>query len=315
MYPITEPHQSGLLRVSDIHQIYWEVSGNPEGKPVIFLHGGPGAGASPACRGFFDPNKYRIVIIDQRGCGRSKPYAYIIDNTTWDLVADIDKVRDMLGINQWQIFGGSWGSTLALAYAQTYPHRVSEMILRGIFLCRPQELAWMYQQGANQFFPDQWQQFLAPIQATKHHDYIAAYHELLCRDDVDKHTQLQAARAWAQWESSIVHLYQNQQEIDEYNDAQKALAIASIENHYFMHRGWLTESLDLLKNIHKIRHIPTIMIQGRYDMCTPIQTAWEINQVLPESKLMITVAGHSAFEPENSKALIAATDACSSNIV
>lgn len=309
MYSITEPYQSGLLRVSDLHQIYWEESGNPNGKPVIFLHGGPGGGASAACRGFFNPALYRIIIIDQRGCGRSLPYACIDDNTTWDLVADIEKVRQMLGIERWQVFGGSWGSTLALAYAETHPIRVTELILRGIFLCRREELAWVNQNGASRFFPEAWQDYLAPITPDKRHDLIAAYHELLCREDVPDATRLNAARAWAQWESRIVYLQHNQEAVDAYQDGHSALAIARIESHYFVHRGWLTENFALLCNIHQIRHIPTIIVQGRYDMCTPIQSAWDLCQVFPEAKLHVTLAGHSAFEPENSRALVAATDA------
>ncbi|WP_066569688.1 prolyl aminopeptidase [Snodgrassella sp. CFCC 13594] len=308
MYPIHEPLQSGLLRVSDIHQIYWERSGNPNGKAVIFLHGGPGGGATAECRGFFDPDRYHIIIIDQRGCGRSLPYACIDDNTTWDLVADIEKVRNLLGIEQWQVFGGSWGSTLALAYAITHPQRVRELVLRGIFLCRPSELAWANQAGANAFFPEAWQDYLAPIPVHKRHDLISAYHELLCNPNTDETQCLQAARAWAQWESHIVHLHPNDEAVAVYNDAKAALAIARIENHYFAHRGWLSGEFALLNHVAKIRHIPTIIVQGRYDMCTPMHTAWELHQALPQSTLVVTIAGHSAFEPENKQALIAATD-------
>ncbi|MDF7676808.1 prolyl aminopeptidase [Neisseriaceae bacterium ESL0693] len=309
MYPISAPLRSGLLQVSPIHQIYWEECGHPAGKPVIFLHGGPGAGASAACRGFFNPQHYRIIIIDQRGCGRSLPYACIEDNTTWDLVADLEKVRCFLEIEQWQVFGGSWGSTLALAYAKTHPQRVTELVLRGIFLCRPHEMAWINQQGANAFFPEYWPDYLAPIAPAKQHDLIGAYHELLCQSETDSASCLNAARAWAQWESHIVHLNHDQQAVDDYADPQQALAIARIENHYFVHQGWLTEERALLNQIECIHHIPTVIVQGRYDMCTPIQSAWQLHQALPQSKLIITLAGHSGFEPANQTALIAATDA------
>lgn len=308
MYPICQPNQSGLLRVSDIHQIYWEDCGNPQGKPVIFLHGGPGAGASPECRGFFNPDKYRIVIIDQRGCGRSVPYACIEDNTTWDLVADIEKVRQHLGIERWQVFGGSWGSTLALAYAKTHPERVSELILRGIFLCQVHEMAWINQQGANAFFPEYWADYLAPIAKDKQHDLIGAYHELLCHPYTEEAVQLEAARAWAQWESHIVHLHHDQQSVNDYQNPHEALAIARIENHYFVHHGWLTEELTLLNQIERISHIPTVIVQGRYDMCTPMASAWQLHQALPAARLILTTAGHSAFDAENQAALIAATD-------
>lgn len=309
MYPIRQPNRSGLLRVSSIHQIYWEESGHPHGKPVIFLHGGPGAGASETCRGFFNPEKYRIIIIDQRGCGRSLPYACIEDNTTWDLVADLERVRLFLGIERWQVFGGSWGSTLALAYAKTHPQRVTELVLRGIFLCRPHEMAWINQQGANAFFPEYWADYLAPIAVEKRHDLISAYHELLCHPYTDEHIRQQAARAWAQWESHIVHLDHNQNSVDEYDDPEAALAIARIENHYFIHRGWLDEDFALLNQIECINSIPMVIVQGRYDMCTPMQSAWELHQVLPHSKLVLTIAGHSAFETANQRALVAATDA------
>lgn len=309
MYPIAEPYQSGLLQVSAIHQIYWEESGNPAGKPVIFLHGGPGAGASPACRGFFNPEKYRIIIIDQRGCGRSLPYACIDDNTTWDLVEDIEKVRRMLQIERWQVFGGSWGSSLALAYAKTYPHRVTELVLRGIFLCRPHEMNWINQQGANRFFPEAWKNYLAPIAVDKQHNLIDAYHELLCHPYTDEASQLNAARAWAQWESNIVHLEPDQAGVDEYDDSYKALAIARIENHYFVHRCWLASEFALLENIQVLADIPMVIVQGRYDMCTPFESAWELKQALPHAKLVVTIAGHSGFEPANQAALVAATDA------
>ena len=291
MHPIREPHRSGLLPVSERHQIYWEESGNPDGLPVIFLHGGPGAGASPACRGFFHPDVYRIVIIDQRGCGRSLPYACVEENTTWDLVADIEAVRSMLSIEKWLVFGGSWGSTLALAYAETHPERVAGLVLRGIFLCRPSETAWLNEQGGvSQIYPQQWQQFLAPIPEHKRSNLIAAYHELLHGED--EPGRLKAAKAWADWESYSVRV--EPKEVDE--DAQESLAIARIETHYFVHQGWLQGDKAILNNINQIRHIPTIICQGRYDLCTPMQSAWELAQAFPEAELRIVQGGHSSFD-------------------
>lgn len=303
MYPIREPSRSGMLQVSPLHRIYWEESGNPQGLPVIFLHGGPGAGASPACRGFFNPERYRIVIIDQRGCGRSEPYACVEENTTWDLVADIEKVREMLGIARWLVFGGSWGSTLSLAYAQTHPQRVSGLILRGIFLCRQSEIDWLNEAGgASRIYPEQWQRYLAPIEPHKRGTMVQAYHELLFGED--EMQRLQAAKAWEDWESYLIQF--EPQPVD--GDAYGALAIACIENHYFVNLGWLGGERALLKHIDKIRHIPTVIVQGRYDICTPMQSAWDLQQAFPEADLRIVQGGHAAMEGEVAAALVAATD-------
>ena len=303
MHPIQEPRNSGLLRVSDIHEIYWEESGNPDGHPVIFLHGGPGAGASPACRGFFNPEHFRIVIIDQRGCGRSKPYACIEDNTTWDLVADIEKVREMLGIQKWLVFGGSWGSTLSLTYAETHPDRVSGLVLRGIFLCRPSEMAWLNEAGGvSQIYPAQWQKFIAPVAENKRQALIKAYHEMLFSED--EATRLKAAKSWADWESYLIQF--EPKDVDE--DPQASLAIARMENHYFVNEGWLQGDKAILANIDEIRHIPTIIVQGRYDLCTPMQSAWELSQAFPEAELRIVQAGHSSFDPSLSEALVKAVE-------
>lgn len=232
MYEIKQPFHSGYLQVSEIHQIYWEESGNPDGVPVIFLHGGPGAGASPECRGFFNPDVFRIVIIDQRGCGRSRPYACAEDNTTWDLVADIEKVREMLGIGKWLVFGGSWGSTLSLAYAQTHPERVKGLVLRGIFLCRPSETAWLNEAGGvSRIYPEQWQKFVAPIAENRRNRLIEAYHGLLFHQDEE--VCLSAAKAWADWESYLIRF--EPEDVDE--DAYASLAIARLENHYFVNGG------------------------------------------------------------------------------
>lgn len=303
MYPIREPLNSGYLRVSDIHEIYWEESGNPEGVPVIFLHGGPGAGASAACRGFFNPERFRIIIIDQRGCGRSRPYACVEDNTTWDLVADIEKVREMLGIRKWLVFGGSWGSTLSLAYAQTHPERVKGLVLRGIFLCRPSETAWLNEVGGvSQIHPEQWRRFLAPVAENSRHMLIQAYHEMLFHEDEE--VCLTAAKAWADWESYLIRF--EPEEVDE--DAYASLAIARLENHYFVNGGWLQGDKAILNNIGKIRHIPTIIVQGRYDLCTPMQSAWELSQAFPEAELRVVQSGHSAFDPALSEALVRAVE-------
>ena len=303
MYPIREPLNSGYLRVSDIHEIYWEESGNPEGVPVIFLHGGPGAGASAACRGFFNPERFRIIIIDQRGCGRSRPYACVEDNTTWDLVADIERVREMLGIRKWLVFGGSWGSTLSLAYAQTHPERVKGLVLRGIFLCRPSETAWLNEAGGvSQIYPEQWRGFLAPVAENSRHMLIQAYHEMLFHEDEE--VCLTAAKAWADRESYLIRF--EPEEVDE--DAYASLAIARLENHYFVNGGWLQGDKAILNNIGKIRHIPTIIVQGRYDLCTPMQSAWELAQAFPEAELRVVQSGHSAFDRALSEALVGAVE-------
>ena len=303
MYPIQEPRRSGLLQVSELHQIYWEESGNPDGIPVIFLHGGPGAGASPQSRGFFNPEKYRVVIIDQRGCGRSLPYAETRENTTWDLVADIEKVREMLGIESWLVFGGSWGNTLSLAYAETHPERVRGLILRGIFLCRQLEIDWLNEAGGvSMVYPAQWQRYLAQVPPEKHGELVQSYHALL--NSPDRATALAAAKAWADWENYLVCF--EPQESDE--DAEKSLAIARLENHYFVHLGWFGDGRGLLENAHKIRHIPTVIVQGRYDLCTPTRSAWDLKQALPEADLRIIQGGHAASEPALSAALVRATD-------
>lgn len=304
MYFVPFPHQSGMLKVSDLHQIYWEESGNPNGIPVIFLHGGPGAGASPACRGFFDPSVYRIVIIDQRGSGRSLPFAEIRENTTWDLVADIELIRNMLGIDKWMVFGGSWGSTLALAYAQSHPQNVYGLILRGIFLCRQSEIDWLNEngQGASWIYPEQWQRYIAPIPEEKRDRVIHAYHEILFGNDQE--AALRAAKAWAEWESWLIQF--SPQPVDE--DPVASMAVACIENHYFLNRGWLDDNRAILQNIAKIRHIPTIIIQGRYDVCTPMKSAWDLKQAFPEAELRIIQGGHSAFDKPLTEALIQATN-------
>ena len=307
LYPEIEPHSTGTLRVSSLHSIYYEESGNPEGKPVVFLHGGPGGGTDPKQRRFFDPQAYRIVLFDQRGCGQSTPHAELRENTTWDLVADIEKLRSHLAIDRWQVFGGSWGSTLALAYAQTHPRRVTELVLRGIFLLRRAELLWFYQDGASALFPDAWEAFLAPIPSAERGDLMKAYHRRLTSDDPA--TRLEAARAWSVWEASTSFLLQRPDYIANAAGDDFALAFARIEAHYFVHHGFLEREQQLIENIGRLRHIPSVIVQGRYDVVCPMASAWQLHRAWPEAELVVVPdAGHSAFEPGILEALVAATD-------
>lgn len=307
LYPPIEPYRTGFLKVSDLHEIYFEECGNPEGKPVVFLHGGPGGGASPKPRRFFHPDKYRIVLFDQRGSGRSLPNACLEENTTWDLVADIEKLRILLGIERWQVFGGSWGSTLALAYAERHPDRVTELVLRGIFMLRAKELAWFYQEGASFIYPDAWESYLAHIPAHERHDMISAYHARLTSDD--EAVRLAAAKLWSGWEGATAKLVPDPSLISSHEEATFALAFARIESHYFVNRGFLDSEDQLLRDVDKIRHIPGVIIQGRYDMCCPITTAWDLHKAWPEADFIVTTdAGHSAWDAPNARALVAATD-------
>ena len=308
LYPEIEPYDTGRLPVSEIHDLYFEECGNPEGKPVVFFHGGPGGGLDPKYRRYFDPSAYRIVLFDQRGCGRSTPFASLEENTTWDLVADVERLRSHLGIDQWQVFGGSWGSTLALAYAQTHPERVTELVLRGIFMLRAEEIRWFYQEGASFVFPDIWEPYLQHIPSEERHDLLRAYHSRLT--DSDRNTQLAAARVWSVWEGSTSCLLPNEELIAHSAADDFALAFARIECHYFVHGGWLTEGRELLANMHRIRHIPAVIVQGRYDVVCPTKSAWELHRAWPESSLRIVPdAGHSAGEPGIVHELVTATDA------
>lgn len=306
LYPAIEPYRTGYLETGDGHQVYWEISGNPDGKPAVFLHGGPGAGCSPAHRRLFDPKKYRVLLFDQRGCGRSKPHASLENNTTWDLVKDIEKLRGIMGVEQWLVFGGSWGSTLALAYAETHPKQVSELVVRGIFTLKPREIAWYYQNGASNLFPDLWEAFLAPIPEAERGDLVAAYRKRLTGTDAN--AQIEAARAWSIWEGSTIKLLPNKQNSTSYGQDQFALAFARIENHYFVNHGWL-EPDQLIRDAHKLKDIPGIIIQGRYDICTPAVTAWELHKAWPEADFVIVDdAGHAFDEPGIMNQLIEATD-------
>jgi proline iminopeptidase len=307
LYPEIEPYASGSLPVGDGHEIYYEQCGNPAGKPVVFLHGGPGAGCSPKARRFFNPDKYRIVLFDQRGCGRSTPHACLDANTTWHLVGDIEKLRVALGIERWQVFGGSWGSTLALAYAQTHPQRVTELVLRGIFMLRRWELEWFYQAGADALFPDAWDAYLAAIPEVERGDLMSAYHRRLTSSDPQ--VQLDAAKAWSVWEGSTSFLYQDPSHIEASAGDLFALAFARIECHYFVNGGFFDRDDQLLANAYRLKGIPAVIVQGRYDVVCPMRSAWDLKQVWPEADLRIVAdAGHSAFEPGNLHELILATD-------
>jgi len=307
LYAPIEPFRSGWLDVGDGHEIYFEESGNPDGKPCVFVHGGPGGGSSPEARQFFDPERYRIVVFDQRGCGRSRPHASLEANTTWHLVADMETLRRELGINRWLVFGGSWGSTLALAYAQAHPEAVTELVLRGIFLLRPEEIHWFYQEGASALYPDSWEAYLAPIPKEEQGDLLNAFHRRLISND--EAIRLAAARAWSVWEASASFLIQNQDFMDKLDAPDAALAMARIECHYFVNGGFFESPNQLLENIDRIRHIPAIIVQGRYDVVCPAVTAWDLHRAWPEADFqLIPDAGHSAFDSGNTRALVAATD-------
>ena len=307
LYPPIEPNQSGMLKVDDRHTLYWEECGNPDGKPVVMLHGGPGGGCNASMRRFHDPSKYRIVLFDQRGAGRSTPHADLNDNTTWNLVADIERIREMLGIEHWQVFGGSWGSTLALAYAEKHPERVTELVLRGIFMLRRWELEWFYQEGASRLFPDQFEPYREFIPEAERGDLMAAYHKRLTSDD--EAVRLEAARRWSIWEGGTRYLEVPKDYADSHGDAQFALAFARIENHYFVNKGFFEVDDQLLRDVDRIRDIPGVIVHGRYDVVCPVANAWDLHKAWPKAELMISpTAGHSAFEAENIDALIRATD-------
>ena len=306
--PEIQPYDTGTLPVDERHTLYYEQCGNPEGKPVVLLHGGPGGGCSDKMRRFHDPEKYRIVLFDQRGSGRSTPHADLVDNTTWHLVEDIETLRVKLGIDRWQVFGGSWGSTLALAYAETHPKRVTELVLRGIFMLRRWELEWFYQEGASRLFPEAWEHYIKAIPVTERHDLISAFHRRLTSDD-DK-TRLAAAKAWSVWEGATSFLHIDEDFANSHEDPQFALAFARIENHYFVNSGFFEVDDQLLRDAGNLADIPGVIVHGRYDVVCPVQNATDLHKAWPKSELVITPAsGHSAFEAETVDALVRATDA------
>lgn len=306
-YPPIEPYRSGELTVSSKHVLYWEESGRPDGKPILFLHGGPGAGTQPSHRCFFDPETYRIVLFDQRGSGKSRPHACLEENTTWDLVEDIEKLRKHLGIDRWVVFGGSWGSTLALAYAETHPSRVKGLILRGIFLCREKEIRWFYQSGAHFLFPDEWEKFLAPIPLSERGNLVDAYFKRLSSPDPD--VRKQAAQAWSGWEGATLCLKKDPELLASFTEEMRADALARIECHYFIHRSFFKTDNWLLDSIASIRHIPAVIIHGRYDIVCPFDNAWALHRAWPEARLeVIADAGHAASEPGILDALVRAAD-------
>ncbi len=307
LYPPIAPYQTGTLPVSTLHTLYYEQSGHPHGKPVVFLHGGPGGGSVPVYRQYFDPAQWRIVIFDQRGCGQSTPHAELRENTTWDLVADIERLRSHLNIKQWVVFGGSWGSTLALAYSQTHPDRCLGLILRGIFLLRRQEILWFYQAGCDQIFPDAWEAYLAPIPPEARHDLLTAYYQQLTSPD--RAIQQRAARAWSVWEATTSRLLPDPTLQAHFAQDDFATAFARIECHYFINRGFFAQDDQLLVNCDRIRHLPTIIVQGRYDVVCPMASAWALHKALPQAELIIIPdAGHSMMEPGITSALVAASD-------
>lgn len=307
LYPPIEPYDTGTLAVSDVHTLYYEQCGNPEGRPVVFLHGGPGGGIVPDYRRFFDPAAYRIVLFDQRGSGRSTPHANLEENTTWHLVTDIEQLRERLGIESWVVFGGSWGSTLALAYSETHPERARALILRGIFLCRQSEIKWFYQEGANAVFPDVWEQFVEIIPESERDDMLNAYHRRLTGDD--ESVRLDAARRWSVWEGSTSKLHPDQNLINHFADPHLALSLARIECHYFVNKIFMESENQLIENIGAIRHIPAVIVQGRYDVVCPMMSAWDLHRAWPEAELQIIPdAGHSALESGTTSALVEATD-------
>ena len=306
-YPELQPYTRGRLRVSELHEIYYEECGNPDGKPVVVLHGGPGGGISPFLRRLHDPKLYHIILFDQRGCGQSTPNAELRENTTWHLVDDMETLRAHLGIEKWQVLGGSWGSTLALAYAQAHTERVDELILRGIFTVRQREIKWFYQEGASALFPDAWEAYVAPIPANERSDLVAAYYRRLTGDNAQE--QMACAKAWSQWEASTLSLRPNPKLICDFGNDAFALAFGRIECHYFVNRGFFESDDQLLAGAGKLRGLPCVIIQGRYDVVTPVETAWALRKAWPEAYFEIVPdAGHTATEPGITDALIRATD-------
>ncbi len=305
-YPESHPYVSHSLAVDALHTLHIDEFGNPAGIPVLFVHGGPGAGCEAAHSRFFHPERYRIILFDQRGCGRSTPHAELSDNTTQHLVADMEAIREHLKIDRWLLFGGSWGSTLSLVYAESHPERVLGLILRGIFLCRPREIDWFYQEGASRLFPDEWEHYLAPIDEAERGDLLHAYHRLLNGDN--EMARMAAAKAWSLWEGRTSNLQMNKAVVDHFGNPFTALALARIENHYFVNNTFL-EPDQILRDAGRLKGIPGVIVQGRYDVVCPAESAWALHKAWPEAQLkIIPDAGHSAFEPGITNALIQAAD-------
>ncbi len=306
-FPEIEPTKAYHFRVSDVHELFVEEVGNPSGQPVLFLHGGPGAGFNPQHRRIFDPQHFRMILFDQRGAGQSRPHADLRDNTTWDLVEDIEKLRKHLGIEKWMVFGGSWGSTLALAYAETHPTSVSHLVLRGIFLCREAEIKWFYQEGANQIFPDVWQRYLEPIPVPERGDLVAAFYKRLT--STDEATRLAAAKAWSGWEGATVHLIPDEKTFLKFSSGHMAVSLARIECHYFINKCWWRSDNQLIEDVGRVRHIPTVIIHGRYDVVCPVKNAFDLHAAFPEADLRIVPdAGHAFDEPGILRELMAAVE-------
>jgi proline iminopeptidase len=307
LFPAIKPFREGDLQVSELHTIHYEECGNPKGKPLVFLHGGPGGGIDPVYRRYFDPRKWRIVMFDQRGCGKSRPFAELRENTTWDLVGDIEQLRSHLGIDRWVVFGGSWGSTLALTYAQTHSKRVVALTLRGIFLLRRSELLWFYQDGASRIFPDAFDDYLEPIPEHERGDMMKAYHKRLTSSN--RKVRRKAAKAWSVWEGRTSKLHVDPGLVKKFGGGRFADAFARIEAHYFVNRGFFDHDDQLLRNAGRLRHIPGVIVQGRYDVVCPATSAWDLHRVWPKAKLVIVPdAGHSMTEPGIRSALIEETD-------
>ena len=307
LYPPREAYQEGRLQVSELHTIHFEESGNPQGKPIVVLHGGPGGGCPSSYRQYFNPEKWRVIMFDQRGCGKSTPHAELRENTTWDLVGDIEKLREHLGIDNWVVFGGSWGSTLSLAYSQTHPERCRGLILRGIFMLRQKELHWFYQEGASNIFPDAWEEYLKPIPQGERDDLLNAYYKRLTSED--KKIRLEAAKSWSIWEASTSKLFVDKSLTNRFGESSFADAFARIECHYFVNKGFFEREDQLLLDVDKIRHIPAVIVQGRYDVVCPMVSAWELHKEWREAEFIVVPdAGHSMTEPGIQSALIDATD-------
>tara|TARA_B100000925_G_scaffold255942_1_gene209505 strand:- start:17 stop:970 length:954 start_codon:yes stop_codon:yes gene_type:complete len=307
LYPSIEPYHTEMLQVSDLHTIYVEEAGNPEGEPVVFLHGGPGGGSADDYRRYFDPKRWRIILFDQRGCKRSTPFAELKENTTWDLVSDIEKIREKKGIESWHVFGGSWGSTLSLSYAISHPERAKSLILRGIFLLRKKEIQWFYQEGASRIFPDAWDRYWNAIDPVKRHDMVKAYYEVLTGDDREK--KLEAARAWSVWEASTSKLVQDHDLMDGFDEDHFAEAFARIECHYFINNGFFESDNWILDNAHKLKNIPTYIVHGRYDIVCPVESAFDLKKAIPHAELYVTpTSGHSLSEKETRTKIIEITN-------